>query len=141
MHVCERLCLCVLRERACIHEALKVQSHAPCREFHALHEALISKKYHHNGIPALPPKKILFIGGDSVQELAADRQKALQSCVVTGQCRCLRATHARARYCNALASIPIIYADPDFCSFFGVVRGECDTPDLLLKAFTKTADK
>jgi hypothetical protein len=49
------------------------------REFHSLHQALVSKRYHHNGIPKLPPKKILFIGGDAVQELATDRQKALQS--------------------------------------------------------------
>jgi hypothetical protein len=34
-----------------------------------------------------------------------------------------------------------MYADLDFCSFFGVVRGEADTPELLLKAFAKTSDK
>jgi hypothetical protein len=54
-------------------------------------------------------------------------------------CQCV--SYACARYCNALASIPIIYADLDFCSFFGIIRGEADTPELLLKAFTKTADK
>lgn len=66
------VCVCVSRGRA---------SHpAPLsREFHSLHQALVSKRYHHNGIPKLPPKKILFIGGDAVQELATDRQKALQS--------------------------------------------------------------
>jgi hypothetical protein len=51
------------------------------REFDALHTALTSKRHHHNGIPNLPPKKILFIGGDAVQELASDRQTALDSCV------------------------------------------------------------
>jgi hypothetical protein len=39
----------------------------------------MSKPHHHNGIPPLPPKKVLVIGGDAVQDLATDRQKALQS--------------------------------------------------------------
>ena len=45
------------------------------------------------------------------------------------------------RYCNALASVPILYADVDFCAFFGIVRGEHETPELMLKSFTKNADK
>ena len=46
-----------------------------------------------------------------------------------------------SRYCNALASIPLLYADNDFASFFCILRGEHDTPERLLKSFSRSADK
>ena len=80
------------------------------REFHALHQALISRRQHHNGVPALPPKKILFISGDSVQELANDRQKALQSCVAPNITTAFPLySHS---YCSGLATIPLMYTHP-----------------------------
>jgi hypothetical protein len=37
--------------------------------------------------------------------------------------------------------IPILYADLDFCSFFGIVRGSDISPEHLLQVFSRNADK
>ncbi len=45
------------------------------------------------------------------------------------------------RYCSSLVATPILYADTDFCSFFGILHEASDTPENLLQVFSKNADK
>ena len=45
------------------------------------------------------------------------------------------------RYCNTLVGTPILYADADFCSFFGILHEAGDTPESLLQVFSRNADK
>ena len=45
------------------------------------------------------------------------------------------------RYCNTLVGTPILYADADFCSFFGILHEAGDTPESVLQVFSRNADK